>query len=651
MLKLSWVLLAGWILSAAAKAPVKSGELFAPTEVWTVHLKFTAAQWEAMEPKGGGPGPGPGLGRGGPGMFSPAMFIAPAFLKGDRNGDGKLSRAEFAALGGDWFAQWDAAKSGKVTQAQFGEGLGSIFEMPGPGGPGGPGERMLQAPKGKKNGLSGAMGIEFEYVHASLDFAGQPLADVAVRYKGNGTFMMSRGQLKKSMKIDVNRYTKDAEFAGVTTLNLHSNVTDTSWMNEVLSHRLYRDAKVPAPRTSYAKVYVTVDGKYDRKYLGLYSLVEDIDNHFIAHHYATKAGALFKPVTQKLFQDLGNDWEAYEQPYDAKNKLTAAQKNRVMEFGRLVSHASDAEFTARVGEFLNLDNFSRYMATTVWLSTLDSLLGMGQNFYVYLNAKNQFEFLPWDLDHSFGQFNMAGTQEQREQLSIRHPWQGDNKFLERVYAQEAFQKLYRARLNEFSQTIFQPARLAKQVDELAAAIRPAVAEESAEKLARFDKVVAGQSVPAMMPGGFGPPPGMGPMPMMGGPGGPGGPGGGFGGDIKPIKAFVTPRADSVRQQLAGKSEGMQVNRQGPGGQGNRGGEPRGGPGQMLGMMLFPKFDTGKDGTLTRDELQQTLGRWFASWNSDHSGQLTAEQLTKGINQDLMPPMPPMFGAPMPGRPQ
>jgi hypothetical protein len=71
--------------------------------------------------------------------------------------------------------------------------------------------------------------------------------DVAVRYKGNGTFMESRASTKRSFKIELNKYVKGQKLKGLTTLNLHCNVTDTSWMNEILSYRLYRDAKVPAP--------------------------------------------------------------------------------------------------------------------------------------------------------------------------------------------------------------------------------------------------------------------------------------------------------------------------------------------------------------------------------------------------------------------
>src|SRR5262249_10188221 len=89
--------------------PLQTGYLFQLTNIWVVHLRFTTEQWHAMEPKEpanvfGGPGTHRG---GGPGGFGPARFIAPAFLKGDRNQDSQLSQAEFLALGEKWFTEWD----------------------------------------------------------------------------------------------------------------------------------------------------------------------------------------------------------------------------------------------------------------------------------------------------------------------------------------------------------------------------------------------------------------------------------------------------------------------------------------------------------------------------------------------------------------
>src|SRR5207245_6234865 len=80
--------------------PRTPSELFRITNVWTVHLKFTPEQWQAMEPENSGPAAfGRTGGPRGPGGFGPALFLAPIFLsQGDQNHDGQLSRGEFRAL-------------------------------------------------------------------------------------------------------------------------------------------------------------------------------------------------------------------------------------------------------------------------------------------------------------------------------------------------------------------------------------------------------------------------------------------------------------------------------------------------------------------------------------------------------------------------
>jgi len=639
-----------WLFAAGSKAPDTTPALLDSSKVWSIHLTFSADQWQAMEPKGGPPAGGPGRmggmggpggsggmrGPGGRGAFSPAMMLAPAFLKGDNNGDGKLSRDEFRTLGEDWFTAWDKPKQGKLTADQLRAGLGASiqpaggapgpmpFERGGPGGGPGPGRGPGMGMQGQdgRNGMSAMMGMEFNYVHAAIDFNGTVLKDVGIRYKGNSTYMQSRDSLKRSLKLEFNKYVKGQKIAGVTKLNLHSNVTDSAWMNEPLSYRLFRDGAIPAPRTSWARVFLTVAGKYDKQYVGLYSVVEDVDNNFAQERFSTREGAIFKPSTQSLFSYLGDDWTRYNQIYDPKTDLTSAQKQRVIDLAKLVTNGSDAEFASQLPSYLDFDEFARYLSINVWLVNMDSILAMGQNYYLYLNpATNRFAIIPWDLDLSFG--GMGGGTE----LSIEHPWRGQNRFLDRLFKVDAFKKLYLARMTEFNQSIFKPERLTRQVDETAALIRPAVSEESEAKLASFDKRVAGESSGSR--GGFGGGPG------FGGPGGPGGRG-------TPIKAFAAPRARSVAAQLSGESQGQQDG----GGFGGRG--PGGGGFDFANMMassFVRAMDDNKDGVVTREEFQRTFATWFEAWGGDR-GPLTEQQLRDGLNRDLPPQ-----GGMMPGPPQ
>ncbi|MCW5556643.1 MAG: CotH kinase family protein [Verrucomicrobiae bacterium] len=470
-------------------------------------------------------------------------------------------------------------------------------------------------------------GIDFEYVRANLTFEETSLPEVRVRYKGNGTFMDSRDTLKKSLKVDLNEFVKGQKIAGISKLNFHNNITDVAWMHEPLAYELYRAAGVPAPRTAYARVTLNAAGAHTNKFLGLYSLVENPDSNWADAHFGSRKGAIFKPVTRELFKFQGTDWDRYNQSYDPKTDLSARQQQRVYDFARLITEADDAELARRLPEFLDVDEFSRFMAVTVWLSSTDSILMMGQNFIVYLHPKtDRFLFVPWDLDRAFGNFFNPSP----EHLSIKNAWAEDNRFLQRVMAVPAVAEAYRARLEEFQGTLFRPERFAKQVDEVAARIRPVVAQEDSGKLAAFDRAVAGQ------------------LSESGGPGF-GGPRGPFGMRAKPIKAFVKERHESVASQLAGTSEGEPLGG-GPGGFGGPGrrrgggGPPMFGPGMIVGPVAVQAADTDADGRVSAAEFEALAVRWFADWDKSKSGALKPEDVAAGLNAVIPPPD---FGRPPP----
>ena len=388
-----------------------------------------------------------------------------------------IRAAEFFAEAKVWTAHLSmSADAWRAMQPRYGSGGGGF------------GNRFL-GPPGGRNGVAARQGIEFDYVRATLRIDDWTFRDVAVRYKGNGSYLRATraGGDKISLKVDLNKHVKGQSLAGLTTLNFQNNITDAGWMNEVLAYRLYRDAGALAPRTTYAQVYLAVEGQRER-YLGLYSISENVDEHFFEERFGTRKGAILKPSTPDLFIDWGPDWSVYDQSYDPKTDLTDAQKQRVIALGRLVSGASDAEFAAAIGDYVDLDDFARYFAVLVWLANHDSLLQNGQNFYTYLHPDtNRMHFIAWDQDFSFGNTRNNGA------WSIYYAWSGNNRFLSRLYNLDAFRSKYLARMTDFSERLFVRDRFMQQVSEIGPAIRPSVALEGAEWLEGLDRVVAGSS--------------------------------------------------------------------------------------------------------------------------------------------------------------
>lgn len=421
--------------------------------------------------------------------------------------------------------QWEAMEPKRITPLPH-------FMQP-------DGTVLLRNPEAQRSGLAGVLGFDFDWAHADVEFGGMRFTNAAARIKGNGTFLGSLHGGKRSWKIDLNKFTKGRRLGGADELTLNNMVNDYSSMSDALAYEFFREAGVPASRTAYAYVSVSVEGKWSEKPLGLYVLVEPVNADFALEQFGSRRVPVFKPVTYELFQHLGDDWPAYADIYDLKTKATPAQLQRVVEFARLVTHADDEAFAQRLAEFLDIGKFARYLACEVLLSNYDSFLSNGQNFYLYLDPdSNRFGFIPWDLDLSWGGFFLLGTTEEREQASIWRPWVGRNRFLERVFRVKTFRDAYRARLEELLARQFVPDRLHRRVDELAAVVRGPVAAESDFRYGKFLEATGGKrrAGPADEENH------------------------GANRPAHQLKRFIDARAKSVRDQLDGKSRGIVLER-------------------------------------------------------------------------------------------
>jgi len=204
--------------------------------------------------------------------------------------------------------------------------------------------------KSSRPGLAGYMGVDHQYGKATVTIGDDTIEEVGVRYKGNGTFLEGHSSGKFSYKIDFNEFRDEQEYRGLTKVNLNSCVSDPSMLREALSLELFKAAGIPRPRTAWAKVYLTVTGQKEREYLGLYEIIEQVDERFLKSRFGSADGLLIKPSTFGVFRYLGEDWEEYKQGYYPKTDGTEQQQQRMIEFARLVHKAGETEFAEQIEE-------------------------------------------------------------------------------------------------------------------------------------------------------------------------------------------------------------------------------------------------------------------------------------------------------------
>jgi spore coat protein H len=291
--------------------------------------------------------------------------------------------------------------------------------------------------------------------------------DIGIRYKGNSSFTRSSiaAPLLANFKLKIDLHGTKGTWDGEKSLNLQSGVVDMSRMKDHIAYWIYRRAGVPAPRTTYAEVVFNVPGIYQDTSAGMFTIVEDVNGKFLERVLPPGNGLLMKP--EQLgggIHWLGETWAQYAPKLRPDRDATPHEQQRVMEFSALCSQSDVALFRAKIGTYLDVDEFLRFIAVNAFTANWDSYLGGSHNFYLYLDPKDdKFRFIPWDQDLSLqNRGGMPGA-------DIMNPAGTAQPLIYWLLDDPAVAAKYRAIIKELSSTAFSPAELIKLMDELESA--------------------------------------------------------------------------------------------------------------------------------------------------------------------------------------
>ncbi|MFK7810090.1 MAG: CotH kinase family protein [Saprospiraceae bacterium] len=244
---------------------------------------------------------------------------------------------------------------------------------------------------------NGQFAGDYEYSESPTVYVdGNLINSVGVRQKGFSSYFAS-SYYKKSLKLDFDKFVEDQTYDGLKKINLNNGVGDPALMRDMLCYDIIRETGAPAPRTAHTRVYINDD------YWGIYVIVEQMDKTFLAEHFDSNNGNLFKNIGWSALEWLGDDAEDYEENFELKTNKTENDWSGFIELLDIINNSSSSNFPEEIQRVFNVPDFLKVLAVDVMTDNWDSYIEHGRNYYLYQEPNDgKFNWLPWDYNLALG---------------------------------------------------------------------------------------------------------------------------------------------------------------------------------------------------------------------------------------------------------
>jgi spore coat protein CotH len=286
---------------------------------------------------------------------------------------------------------------------------------------------------------------------ARIGWSGVNSTEVRVRARGRA----SASAVKPGLRVDFafnGRKSPVTKVDGLVLLNL---VQDPSYLRDWLAMQLFRKAGVPAPRRSYARVFV------NSQYAGLYTIGEMVDQRFLKKHFREDGGHLYQLH------------EGAPAAADAKNHKKA--KKLAQRQAAILTAVSTGAVEA-VGGSKNAPVSLAHAAALAAVENFIADVGFEGNYYYSARRPAAAYVIPWGKHTAFNGDRRASLEQGRGLAAF-------------VAQQTQGRRAYQAVWDELMAKTGVNGKLATKVLEQASRLRPSVLAEPGRDAAAFDSAV------------------------------------------------------------------------------------------------------------------------------------------------------------------
>ncbi len=230
---------------------------------------------------------------------------------------------------------------------------------------------------------------------------------VGVRRRGHNIYQKdgtrADGVERPGFKIGIDTFLEDAEFHGLTKVNLLGTEGDPTLLRERLATELMREADVRAPVVTHAVLYVNGD------FLGVFPNSQEADDQaFLDATFPEDADGSYYKVkgycgSRSGLNDLGDDPVTYASIYEPRAGTRPEDMTTdLIPFLKCASEPDDAAFQACIPNWIDVDAWLAEISMDMVLPDVDGMASAGQNFLLYHRPSDgRFVVVPWDKDQSF----------------------------------------------------------------------------------------------------------------------------------------------------------------------------------------------------------------------------------------------------------
>jgi len=306
--------------------------------------------------------------------------------------------------------------------------------------------------------------------------------------------------------LDFSKNRPNQLFAGRNKLALKWFKDDAAYAREIYSYDLFRRYGIwTAPRASYCRVYIQVDGTPLANY-GVYAMIENVDEDFIKQRQSRwtsgigdlwKAGfgsdgrnADFVQTTSMGIEDVTLDpatsvFYAYDLKTNEDQLATA--KINLTQFISDLNTKTGVEFKNWISSKMDIPLFMKTYAANVVLGMWDDYWGNGNNFYFYFAANGKAYFIPYDYDNTLGTSSLIANSGTQNPLA----WGTAGKpLITKILSIPEYQTMYKNAVKELvhpNNDYFTASKSITRILGWHQKIRPFVSNDTGEDMAIEDK--------------------------------------------------------------------------------------------------------------------------------------------------------------------